>query len=111
MRLAASLCASRMPAAQWNQLERLFAEALRHPTSGVSHGAAVARGFLGIRARFFQRRCDHHHRFDGLHLIQRREESVTRRKGMVRHAALMSDVVSIAIAGLKASSARFAASG
>ena len=29
---------------------------------------------------------------------------------MVRHAAFMSDVMSIAIAGLKASSARFAAS-
>jgi flagellar basal body rod protein FlgC len=52
----------------------------------------------------------HPHRLDRSHLIQRPDESVTQRKGMVRNAASMSDVMSIAIAGLKASTARFAAS-
>ena len=35
---------------------------------------------------------------------------MTQMKGVMRHAASMSDVMSIAIAGLRASTARFAAS-
>jgi flagellar hook protein FlgE len=52
----------------------------------------------------------HGYHFDRLHLIQSPDESVTQLKEMVRHAASMSDVMSIAIAGLNASTARFASS-
>jgi flagellar hook protein FlgE len=45
-----------------------------------------------------------------LHLIQSPDESVTKMKGVMRHVASMSDVMPIAIAGLSASAARFAAS-
>jgi len=45
-----------------------------------------------------------------LHLIQNPDDSVTQMKGVVRHVAAMSDVMSIAVAGLKASTARFASS-
>ena len=45
-----------------------------------------------------------------LNLIQSPDESVTQMKGMVRHAVSMSDVMSVAIAGLNASATRFASS-
>jgi flagellar hook protein FlgE len=45
-----------------------------------------------------------------LHLIQSPDDSVTQMKEMVRHSVSMSDVMSTAIAGLNASTARFASS-
>jgi flagellar hook protein FlgE len=45
-----------------------------------------------------------------LHLIQSPQETMTQMKRVMRHSASMSDVMSIAVAGLTASTARFASS-
>jgi flagellar hook protein FlgE len=45
-----------------------------------------------------------------LHLIQSPQETMTQMKRVMRHPASMSDVMSIAVAGLTASTARFASS-